>query len=195
MNRLILSTLLLALGASGAEHQFHLAPESTQVNWTLKDVIHTVHGTFKLRRGDVVFDSDTGKAGGEIVVDATSGESGSGARDGRMHKNVLESAKYPDISFAPDRLDGKVELTGASDVKLHGVFRIHGDSHEITVPVRVTANGDTIDADIKFEVPFVAWGMKDPSTFLLKVDKSVAIEVRASARLSRTASASLSAGR
>jgi hypothetical protein len=68
----------------------------------------------------VVFDNETGKAGGEIVVDATSGLRGSSARDGRMHKNVLESAKYPDVSFVPDRLDGKVELTGVSNSKLHG---------------------------------------------------------------------------
>jgi polyisoprenoid-binding protein YceI len=188
MNRLILTTLSLALCAGAAEHQLHLTPESTQVNWTLKDVLHTVHGTFKLRRGDIVFDNETGRAGGEVVVDATSGESGSGARDSRMHKNVLESAKYPDVSFAPDRLEGKVESTGVSNVKLHGIFRIHGDAHEITVPVRVTAKGDTLDADIKFDVPFVAWGMKDPSTFILKVEKSVEIDVHTSGRLAASGS-------
>ncbi len=79
------------------------------MNWTLKDALHTVHGTFKLQRGDVVFDNETGKAGGGMVVDATSGDSGSSARDGRMHRNVLESAKYPDVSFVPDRLEGKLE--------------------------------------------------------------------------------------
>ncbi len=184
MNRLILTALSLALCGNAAERQLHLAPESTQVNWTLKDALHTVHGTFKLRRGDVVFDNETGKAGGEIVVDATSGDSGSSARDGRMHRNVLESAKYPDVSFVPDRLEGKLELVGVSDVKLHGSFKIHGEAHEITVPVRVNANADTLEADIKFDVPFVAWGMRDPSTLILKVDKSVQIAVRASGRIS-----------
>jgi len=187
MNRLILTTLSLALYAGAAEHQLRLTPESTQVNWTLKDVLHTVHGTFKLRRGDIVFDNETGRAGGEVVVDATSGDSGSGARDSRMHKNILESAKYPDVSFAPDRMEGKVESAGVSNVKLHGIFRIHGEAHEITVPVRVTAKGDTLDADIKFDVPFVAWGMKDPSTFILKVEKSVEIDVHASGRLAASA--------
>jgi polyisoprenoid-binding protein YceI len=176
--------LTLALCASAAEYQFHLTPESTEVHWTLGDVLHTVHGTFKLRRGDIVFDNESSKAGGIVVVDATSGESGSSARDGRMHKNVLESAKYPDISFAPDHLEGKVDLSGVSTVTLHGTFTIHGAAHEITVPVKITAKGSTIDADIKFDIPFVEWGMKDPSTFILKVNKSVAIEIRTTGRLS-----------
>ncbi len=86
VNKLVLTALWLALSGRAAEYQLHLAPESTQVKWTLGDVLHTVHGTFQLRRGEMIFDNETGKASGEIVVDVTSGESGNGARDGRMHK-------------------------------------------------------------------------------------------------------------
>ncbi len=126
---------------------------------------------------EIHFDPESSKASGEVVVDATSGESGSGARDSRMHKNVLESQKYPEVSFAPDHVEGKVELAGTSSVNLHGIFKIHGAAHEITVPVEVTAKENRLTANIKFEVPFVAWGMKDPSTFILKVSKSVEIDV------------------
>jgi polyisoprenoid-binding protein YceI len=189
MKTLILTALSLALSAGAAEYRLRLEPESTHLTWTLGDVLHTVHGTFKLRRGEIVFDNETGKAGGEVVVDAASGESGSASRDGRMHKNVLESAKYPDVSFTPDRVEGKVELAGVSNVKLHGTFRIHGGEHEITVPVKVTANGGTLDTEIKFEVPFVAWGMKDPSTLFLRVNKSVEIEMRTTGRLAQAAAA------
>jgi polyisoprenoid-binding protein YceI len=179
MKKLLLITFSTVLCAGATEYQLHLTPENTEVHWTLGDVLHTVHGTFKLRRGDIVFDSDTGRAGGEVVVDAASGESGSSARDGRMHKHVLESAIYPDVSFVPDRLEGKVDLGRTSNVKLHGKFTIHGATHEMTVPVQVTAKGNTVEADIKFDVPYVEWGMKDPSTFILKVSKSVQIEVKA----------------
>ena len=154
------------------------------MNWTLGDVLHTVHGTFKLKRGEITFDNESGKAGGEVVVDAASGESGSSARDRRMHKNILESAKFPEVSFSPDHVEGKVELTGTSNVKLHGIFKIHGASHEITVPVQVTAKDNQISAKLKFDVPYVAWGMKDPSTLFLKVDKSVEIEMQTTVGLS-----------
>ena len=183
MRRMLL-LFAVAVSAGAADYHLELAPDSTKINWTLGDVLHTVHGTFKLKRGDVHFDPDSGQASGEVVVDARSGESGSGARDGRMHKNVLESGKYPEATFAPDRVDGKVDLTGASSVKLHGMFTIHGAAHEITVPVAVTSKDGQLSAVIRFDVPYVAWGMKDPSTLFLKVNKQVEMEIQTTGRVS-----------
>jgi polyisoprenoid-binding protein YceI len=188
---LLLLSLILSLTFSGAAADYHLelTPGNTKINWTLTDPLHTVHGTFKLKRGDIHFDPETGKAGGEVVVDATSGESGSSQRDSRMHKNVLESPKYPDVSFAPDHVEGKVELAGKSNVKLHGIFKIHGAAHEITVPVEVIAKDNQLAANLKFDVPYVAWGMKDPSIVFLKVGKSVEIEMQATAPVAATTAA------
>ena len=169
--------LTFAFASAAADFRIQLTSETTTITWTLSDVLHTVHGTFKVKRGEIHFEPESGKASGEVVVDSTSGESGSGARDGRMHKNVLESQKYPEISFIPDRVEGKVELTGTSSVKLHGIFKIHGAAHEITVPVELSAKENRLTANLKFAVPYVEWGMKDPSNFLLKVGKSVEIDV------------------
>jgi polyisoprenoid-binding protein YceI len=185
--KLSLLFLSAVISATAADYHFVLAPASTTINWTLGDVLHTVHGTFKLKRGDIHFDPDTGKAGGQMIVDAASGESGSEARDSRMHKNVLESQKYGEISFAPDRVEGKVELSQPSTVKLHGIFTIHGGAHEITVPVQITPRENQLSVVVKFDVPYVAWGMKDPSNFLLKVGKTVAIELQSTGRLASAA--------
>src|SRR5438067_1613725 len=94
--RVLLLLLFISLPALCAEQTVLLTPENTNIEWTLSDPLHTVHGTFRLKRGSISFDTATGSASGEVVVDVTSGESGSGARDGRMHKSVLESAKYPE---------------------------------------------------------------------------------------------------
>lgn len=174
---------LTALSAYAADYMLPLAPAATKIEWTLTDPLHTVHGTFKLKRGTIRFDPETGKASGEVVVDVASGESGSGARDGNMHKNVLESAKYPEAVFTPDRIDGKVALTGASTVKVHGTFRIHGADHEMTMNVEAKTSVDKMDAHLTFEVPYVAWGMKDPSNFLLKVGKTVSMSIETSGTL------------
>jgi hypothetical protein len=40
-----------------------------------------------------------------------------------------------------------------------------------------------LTADISFTVPYVNWGMKDPSNFLLKVQDFVEIEIEAAARI------------
>jgi polyisoprenoid-binding protein YceI len=182
-----LFAFLAALTALGQDVSLHLDSASTKIEWTLGDVLHTVHGTFKLKRGDLSFNPSTGKAGGQLVVDATSGESGSGTRDGRMHRNVLESGKFPEITFLPDRVIGKVNVQGDSDVQLHGTFTIHGASHEVTIPAKTHIEQQKMTATIGFPVPYVKWGMKDPSNFLLKVKDTVEIDIHATGQLAGAA--------
>ena len=160
----------------------HLDPAQTEVDYVVGSTLHTVHGKFQLKRGDFVFDPATGKASGELVVDAASGNSGSDARDKRMNESILESRKYPDITFRPDRVDGKVEAAGHSQVQLHGVFSLHGGDHEMTVPVSVDSDGSGYKAVASFTVPYIKWGVKNPSTFILRVSDKVEITVKTTAK-------------
>jgi len=155
-------------------------PSQTKVEFTLAALLHTVHGSFLLKRGTIRFDAATGQASGELVVDATSG-----ARDRNMHKNVLESARYPEIVFRPDRVEGKVTLQGTSHVGLHGMFSIHGANHEITLPAVVENDDGQYTADITFAVPYVEWGMKNPSTLFLRVSDKVEITIHTVARAAK----------
>jgi polyisoprenoid-binding protein YceI len=157
-------------------------PVQTKVEFTLSDVLHTVQGTFKLKQGGMHMDTASGAVSGELVVDATSGDSGSAARDRRMHANILESSRYPEIVFRPDRLEGTVPRQGAGVVKMHGMFRIHGAEHEVTLPVDVEAANGQYTATLHFVVPYVQWGMKNPSTFVLRVSDKVNITVKTVAR-------------
>ena len=45
--------------------------------------------------------------------------------------------------------------------------------------VQTSCNGDRLRATMAFDIPYVAWGMKDPSNFLLKVSKSVHMTIEA----------------
>ena len=158
----------------------HFSPAQTKVAFTIGDSLHTIHGSFRLKRGEVAFDQNTRAIHGLIVVDATSGESGSRIRDRRMHRAILETARYPEITFRPDRVEGKVPTLGSASVQVHGVFTIHGGDHEITVPARVQTFPDHWVLDLHFTIPYVKWGIKNPSTFLLRVSQSVEIDVHAS---------------
>ncbi len=166
-----------AMPALAADYSLELKKENTKVQFTLTDPLHTVHGSFGLRSGNISFNTDTGKASGQVVVDVASGNSGSDARDSRMHANVLESKKYPDATFVPDRLDGQVAVQGNSTVKVHGTFTIHGAPHELTMDVQTAGSGDQLHATMTFDLPYVAWGMKDPSNFILKVGKVVQMSI------------------
>lgn len=169
--------------AATSEIVLILDPAQSKVHWTLDSSLHTMHGTFAVKSGTVHFNPKTGTAGGEIVVSATSGESGNKSRDARMHKEILETAKYPEAVFRPTHEQGKVALAGASQVKLDGIFIIHGSEHELTALVTVDFRGDRWTGTAKFEVPYVQWGMKSPSNFLLKVKPVVNVEMEMSGEM------------
>jgi len=155
----------------------HLDPEKTEIHWTLHDVLHTVHGTFKLKGGLMTFNPDTGAAEGEFLVDVTTGESGNGTRDGKMQNEVLESRKYPKAFFHPVRVSGGVKAGSVQNVTVEGTLNIHGADHPLTLRVAVQVQGMEATATTHFTIPYVAWGMKDESTFLLKVDKEVTVDI------------------
>jgi polyisoprenoid-binding protein YceI len=188
----VVLTLLAALSisASAQDTAFQLDPAQTSVKFTLGDVLHTVRGTFQLKRGALRFEPASGKISGEVVVDATSGESGSGMRDRKMHKEVLESEQYPEISFRPDRIEGAVVSQGKSSVKVHGMFNIHGVDREVTVPADVEMSADHWTATVHFTVPYEKWGMKNPSTLFLRVKDSVEIDLAAAGSVAKRAAIS-----
>jgi polyisoprenoid-binding protein YceI len=160
-----------------------LDPKHTTINFTLGDVLHTVRGTFQLKHGDLHLDPASGNLTGEIVVDAKSGDSGSGMRDRKMHREVLESDRYPEISFRPDRIEGNVTTQGKSSVRVHGIFTIHGADHELTVPAEVQMAPGYWTATLHFAVPYANWGMKNPSTLFLRVNESVDIDLTTSGNM------------
>jgi polyisoprenoid-binding protein YceI len=114
-----------------------------------------------------------------VIVDATSGNSGNKSRDSKMHREVLESARYPEIVFSPKHVSGFVGGQDSFTVQVSGDFTIHGGTHEMTMSVPVSVKASTVEGHTTFVVPYDAWGMKNPSTFLLKVDKTVRISVTA----------------
>jgi polyisoprenoid-binding protein YceI len=157
-----------------------LDPAQSTVHYVLDTTLHTVHGTFHLKRGSLRLNPEGGKAAGEFVADATSGESGDESRDKKMHREILESQKFTEVIFRPDRLDGKVLLSGPSSVQLHGMFVLHGGEHELTVPVQEEVSGQHWKGTAKFSVPYISWGLKNPSSFLLKANPAVDIELELS---------------
>jgi polyisoprenoid-binding protein YceI len=180
--------VLIFLSAQLARPQTHgsdrgfkivLDPAQTEIHWKLGG-LHTSHGTFKLKSGEFLFNPATGVAEGEILVDATTGESGNAARDKRMQEEVLESNRYPAIFFHPTQIKGAFKAgEGTQDLTGEGTFNIHGADHPLELPLKVQVAADVVTATTHFSVPYVAWGMKNPSRFLLKVDKQVEIDVTA----------------
>jgi polyisoprenoid-binding protein YceI len=185
---LILLGFLLGVGASTLRAQdtvFELDPANTTIQFSLDATLHTVHGVFKLKNGNIHFNPATGAATGQLIVDATSGDTENDSRDHKMHKAVLESAKYPEITFTPTKIMGALVPDGDSTVQVEGVFRLHGTDHPISASVPVHLHGGVLQAKASFVVPYADWGLKNPSTFILHVSDKVEVELNATGHLTR----------
>ena len=84
----------------------------------------------------------------------------------------------PDIVFVPDHVEGTL-----STASIHGRFQIHGKDHEMTMVVEAVPAANRLDITTHFIIPYVDWGMKNPSTLFLRVGDKVTIDVRAMGRI------------
>jgi polyisoprenoid-binding protein YceI len=180
---LVLLTFALPLAADAQGVALDLDPAQSTVDFTLGAFLHTVHGSFKLKGSTLTLEPDTGKAQGEIDIDLTSGATGNGARDNVMRGSVLEVQQYPDAVFTADAVAGRLNANGPSTLDIHGRLAIHGATHDLTIHAQVVSTGTLLTATTRFTIPYAQWGMKNPSTFLLRVNDHVEVNVRAVAHL------------
>jgi polyisoprenoid-binding protein YceI len=183
MFRIILGMMTLGVCALAGDTVLTFDAPHTAIHWTLGTVLHTVHGTFQLKSGTIHYDPSTGHASGQLIVGAASGESGSESRDKRMHQAILESVRFPEVVFTPDQVTGKLAAEGKSTLQVHGNFQLHGVGHEFVMPVEVEMKNGQASANARFNVPYIKWGLKNPSTFVLRCDDAVAVEIQAAARV------------
>jgi polyisoprenoid-binding protein YceI len=64
---------------------------------------------------------------------------------------VLESAKYPEITFKSTDVKGKF-VGGAFEAEIGGEMTLHGVTRRVTIPATVTVSGDNLRAVGKFEI-------------------------------------------
>jgi polyisoprenoid-binding protein YceI len=174
------------LAAQAGERTLQLDPAATEIHFTLGATLHTVHGTAKLAEGELRIDPAARTLAGRVVVDAASAETGNDGRDRKMHDEILETQSFPQIVFLPERYEGELAARGESTLTVHGTLELHGDRHPVTLPATVDIQeegaGATIAVHLTLTVPFVEWGLKDPSTFVLRVAKQVEVTIDARGR-------------
>ena len=174
--------LVVPVVASAAERTVTLDAAASRVTFTLDTTFHEVHGTMTLSGGEIRFDPATGAASGEIVVDATKAQTGNDKRDKKMHDEVLETDRFPRVVFRPQRVEGSIAATGRSTIRIVGVLTLHGADHPMTLEATIEGSGDRVSGDLEMQVPYVDWGMKDPSIFVARAAKTVVVKIRAEGR-------------
>ena len=164
--------------AALAQHQsFVVNPDASEIKMTLNTTHEVVNGTFHIQSGSIDFDRSAPRMSGSVVVLAGSGKTGNDSRDKKMNRDILEVEQHATVSFEPKTYSGTIAPSGTSSIQVKGIFTLLGAAHEITVPMLVHLEGATATARAHFTVPYVDWGLKNPSFLIWKADNDVAIDL------------------
>lgn len=172
-----------AAPARAADEVFTVDPAKSAVTFLLTATGHDVEGIMAAPTGAIRFDPATGHASGQIRLDLRPTKTGNKSRDKTMHEDVLESAKYPEAVLTATKLVGSPAPSGTANVTLEGRLSIHGADHEVRLPAKVTVDAGRLAVETALDVPFVAWGMEDPSFFIFRTAKVVKVTIRAEGSL------------
>jgi len=183
---LVALTLSFASQALAQRQSFTVEPKASEVTFTLGASMHSVHGTFHVESGSIDFDRSASTISGSVQVATGSGNTGNADRDKKMTNEVLNAPQFADVSFVPKSYQGTIAASGDSTIQVTGIFTLHGTPHELTVPVQLHVDGAKCAAKAHLSIPFVKWGLKDPSVFMLKVEKNVEVDLTLVGQLTET---------
>ena len=119
-----------------------------------------------------------------MIVLAGSGKTGNELRDKKMDKEILKVERYTSISFAPQSYTGTIAPEGDSTLQVSGVFTLLGNPHNLTIPMQIHLDGSKATVSAHFIVPYVEWGLKNPSFMFWKAENDVAIDLNLTGQIS-----------
>jgi polyisoprenoid-binding protein YceI len=176
--------LLINSSAMAQQQMLVVNANTSEVKMTLKTNHEIVNGSFHLQSGSIEYDRSAGKISGSVVVAAGSGSTGNDSRDKKMNKDVLKIQQYATVSFAPKSYAGTIAASGDSTIQVSGVLTLLGAPHTITIPMQLHIDGTNCTGKAQFVIPYVQWGLKNPSFLVWKADNDVSIDLSLVGQLS-----------
>lgn len=170
-------TLLLVPAAVAQRENFIVNSDASEVRMTLNTTHEVVNGTFHIQSGSIEFDRTSSEMSGAMTVLSGSGKTGNDSRDRKMKKNILEVEQYETVAFVPKSYTGTIAKHGISTIEVTGVFTLLGRPHDLTIPMQVLLDGSKATAKAHFVIPYVQWGLKNPSFLFWKAENDVAIDL------------------
>jgi polyisoprenoid-binding protein YceI len=181
----VLALSVILAPAALAQHQtFAVNPDASEVKMTLNTTHEVVNGTFHIQSGSIEFDRSAPKMSGSVAVLAGSGKTGNDSRDKKMSKDILKVDQYTTVSFAPKTYTGTIARSGDSTIQVSGVFTLVGNPHDLTIPMQIHMDGSKATVRAQFVLPYVQWGLKNPSFMFWKAENDVAIDLNLVGQLS-----------
>ena len=169
--------LIFATAALAQRQTFAVNPDASEVKIKLNTTHEVVNGTFHIQSGSIEFDRSNSRMSGSVAVLAGSGKTGNDSRDKKMNKDILKVDQYTTVYFAPKTYTGPIAPGGDSTIQVSGVFTLLGNPHDLTIPIQIHTDGSKATVRAQFVVPYVQWGLKNPSFMFWKAENDVAIDL------------------
>ncbi len=163
-------TLLLGFATLLSAASLHLQKgyikAHTQVlgDSTIDPATGRVHATLK-------FNGDPTTLRGSVWILARDLRSDNKERDQHMYE-VLEVKKYPRIRFRIDRVRRQ-----GSGYLIEGTLNLHGRSHAVKVPAKITGKGSKLELTARFRILMSDYGIQPPKLLFLTVRDAVDLTV------------------
>ena len=169
--------VMLAPAALSQRQTFTVNPDASEIKMTLNTTHEVVNGAFHLQSGSINFDRTASTISGIVIVAAGSGKTGNDSRDKKMNKDILKVNEFATVSFAPKTYNGTIAASGDSSIQVRGVFTLLGTAHDLTIPMQIHIDGSKVTTKGQFVVPYVQWGLKNPSFLIWKAENNVTIDL------------------
>jgi polyisoprenoid-binding protein YceI len=170
-----------------AQHQtFAVNPDASEVKMKLSTTHEVVNGTFHVQSGSINFDRTASHISGIVIVAAGSGKTGNDSRDKKMNKDILKVDQFATVSFAPKTYNGMIAASGDSTIQVSGVFTLLGTTHDLTIPMQIHVDGTKATAKAQFVIPYVQWGLQNPSFLIWKAENDVTIDLNLVGQISNS---------
>ena len=109
---------------------------------------------------------------GLITVDTTKMSSNESRRDDKMSTSGLEADAFPEAIFdqgEPSALPNGIEKNQELQFELSGTFFLHGQSKEITFPLKAKWDGKVIVVSGELEIKLADYGIEPPDSPFVSV--------------------------
>lgn len=159
---------------------FVLDPATSQVEFFVPDnrggftgIARNVQTMVAIRERDGIFAADV-----DAHIDARSITTGSGVRDGQMHRDFLQSDQYPMMTFQGTAVPTGSLAALSFPARVSGQLTIKGTTHEVEFPVRVIALQDSYLVDGKFTLRMTDFGIPIPRFLIFAASDPVVVTMR-----------------
>lgn len=179
---MMLAASLLVAGpeAHGGPVRFIVLPEKSQVEFISGTQLGEFRGTTRQVNGEVLLDPLAGaQLRLAVSVDLRTLKSDNAARDQHMHEKLLEVVRFPSATFEASefRPTPRADKENGEGV-LSGTLKLHGVERAVSIPVRYTLNGTTLQGEGNLLVKLSDFDMSPPRLLGLKVRDQVTVEIR-----------------